>query len=90
MRDRYKAGQLEREGRRRTIANGKSRFIRRQVGFSLVFFATLMSLLYFFSGRTRSNLIACLAVLPVGILGGYLEARWRWRDITKEEAGSRY
>lgn len=84
MVNRQTIGQLERENRRRIIANGKSRFIRRELRFSVVFFAILMSLLYFFSGRTRSDLIACLVVLPISILGGYLHAIWKWQDITKQ------
>jgi hypothetical protein len=83
MLNRHKIEQLELENRRRIIANGKSRFIRREVGFSVVFFATLLSFLYFFSGKTRSGIIACLLVLPIGILGGYLHAIWKWQDITK-------
>ena len=68
-----KIEQLERENRRRIIANGKSRFIRREVGFSVVFFAMLMGFLYFFSARSRSGLIASLVVFSIGILGGYLQ-----------------
>jgi hypothetical protein len=84
MLNRDKIEQLEREHRRSIIAHGKSRFIRREVGFSVVFFALLMSFLYFFSARSRSGLIACLVVLPIGILGGYLHARWKWQDIKKQ------
>lgn len=80
----HKIEELERENLRRIIANGKSRFIRREVGFSVVFFVMLMSFLYFFSERTRSGLIACLVVIPLGMLGGYLHARWKWQDITKQ------
>jgi len=80
----HKIEQLERENRRRIIANGKSRFIRREVGFSVVFFVLLMSFLYFFFERTRSGLIACLVVIPIGILGGYLHATWKWQDIKNQ------
>jgi preprotein translocase subunit SecF len=88
MLNRQKIEQLERENQRRIIANGKSRFIRREVAFSVLFFAMLMSFLYFFSGRTRSGLVACLVVLAVGILSGYLHAIWKWQDITKQIGNS--
>lgn len=48
----------------------------------------LMSFLYFFSGRTRSGLVAWLVVLAIGILGGYLHAIWKWQDITKQLGNS--
>jgi hypothetical protein len=41
----------------------------------------LLTFLYLVNGRTHSALIACLAVFPIGILGGYLQARWKWQDI---------
>lgn len=85
MLNRYKIEQLERENRRRIIANGKSRLIRREVVFGIVSDAIVMSFLFFLWGGTRSSLIACLAVLPIGIFGGYLHARWKWQDITKQE-----
>jgi hypothetical protein len=48
-----------------------------------VFFATLMTALYFINGRTSSSLFGSIVVFPIGILGGYLHAIWKWQDITR-------
>jgi Cu/Ag efflux pump CusA len=81
----YKIEQRERENRRQIIENGKTRFIRRELVFGVVFFVILMTFLYFLFEMTRSSLIAFLALLPIGILGGYLHAIWKWQDITNKD-----
>jgi hypothetical protein len=83
MFNRHNSYQLEESYREQIIAKGKVTFVRREVGFSIVFFAMLMTLLYFVNGRTGSSLFASVAVFPIGVLGGYLHAIWRWQDITK-------
>lgn len=86
MFDRYKIEQLEKSHREQIIANGKAKFVRREIGFSVLFFAMLMTLFYFVNGRTSSALFASIAVFPIGILGGYLHAIWKWQDITRSRS----
>jgi len=83
MFDRYKVRRLEERYREQAVANGKSKFVRREVGSSVLLFAGVMTFLYFVNGRTRSALIACLAVLLIGTLGAYLHAVWKWQDLTR-------
>jgi hypothetical protein len=83
MFDRRKIEQLEKRHRDQVVADGKAKFVRREIGFSVLFFALLMTVLYFFSGKTSSSLFASIVVFPIGILGGYLHAIWKWQDITR-------
>jgi hypothetical protein len=86
MFNRYKIAQLEKVHREQTIANGKAKFVRREIGFSVLFFAMLMTFFYFVNGRTSSALLAGIAVFPIGVLGGYLHALWKWQDITRSRS----
>ena len=83
MLDQYKVRQLEERYQEETIAGGKTRFVRREVSSSVVLFTAVLTLLYFVNGRTESSLFASLCVFPVGVLGGYLSALWKWQDINK-------
>lgn len=78
-----KIAQLEKNQREQIVANGKAQFVRREVRFSVLFFATLMTAFYFDEGRTRVALLSGVAVFLIGILGGYLHAIWKWQDITR-------
>lgn len=78
MFNRHKIEQLEKSHRDKIIADGKVMFVRREIGVSVLFFAMLMTFLYFVNGRTSSDLFASIVVLPLGILGGYLHATWKW------------
>ena len=78
-----KIAQLENNQREQIIANGKARFVRREIGFSVLFFAMLMTVFYLGEGRTRVALLSGVAVFLIGILGGYLHAIWKWQDITR-------
>lgn len=73
--------ELERLCREKTIADGRAKFICREVTVSFVFFLGLMIVLYFSDGRTRSDVVASIIVIVIGVFGGYLHARWRWREI---------
>jgi hypothetical protein len=83
MFDRRKIEQVKKSHRNQIIADGKAKFIRREIGCSVVFFATLMTALYFINGRTSSSLFGSIVVFPIGILGGYLHAIWKRQDITR-------
>lgn len=74
---------LEKRQREQIVANGKSRFVRREIGLSVLFFALLMIVFYFVNGRTRSALFASIVVFPISVLGGYLHALWKWQDLTR-------
>jgi len=86
MFDRHKIEQLEKSHRDQIIADGKAKLVRREIGFSILFFAMLMAVLYFANGRTSSSLFAGIVVFPIGILGGYLHAIWKWQDITRSRS----
>ena len=68
---------------------GKTRFIWRQVLFSLLSWLTLMPALYWLEGHqlyssVRSEIFAGLIMPPIFLLGGYLEGLWRWTDLEKK------
>lgn len=56
--------------------------------YSLVFWLILMPLLDLLAFKTNplltQNIVIDLIVLPVCLLGGYLEAKWRWKDLEKK------
>jgi hypothetical protein len=83
MFNRQKIAQLENNQREQIIAKGKARYVRREIGFSVLFFAMLMIVFYLGEGRTRVALLSGVAVFLIGILGGYLHAIWKWQDITR-------
>jgi len=71
-----------------TKAAGRNRFIWRQMLFSLAFWLILMPLLDLLAFRTNplsvQNVVIDLVLLPVCLLGGYLEGKWRWQDLEKK------
>ncbi|SRR5579872_398635 len=78
-----------RANRLQTKEMGRSRFIRRQILFCLLFWLPLMPVLDWLTDRgpyssLRSDIFIDLAVLPIFLLGGYLEGRWKWTDLEKE------
>jgi hypothetical protein len=72
----------------RTKERGRARFIRREVLNSVLFWLILMPLLDLFGDHrhstVRSIVFANLIVLPILLLGGYLEGHWRWNDLEKK------
>ena len=86
MFDRDKMEQLRKTQRERIIANGRARFIRREIGLSILSLAMVVTVLYFVHGRTSIGLVAAIGVLPIGVLGGYLHAIWKWQDILKSRS----
>jgi hypothetical protein len=71
----------------RTKAQGRTRFIRREVVFSFLFWLTLTPAVEVFAVRVSSvRLIAfsSLLTLPIFLVGGYLGGRWKWIDLEKK------
>ncbi len=69
-----------------TKAQGKRRFIVREMIFNIILWLGITVLVGF---RDRSNSVrsvASLAIvtLPVFLLGGYLSAKWKWSDFEKK------
>jgi|SRR5580692_10777083 hypothetical protein len=66
--------------------HGRPRFIRRQMFVSLLFWLILT--LSSVSLQKRSTYIYAvvgnLVTLPIFLLGGYLEGRWKWTDFEKK------
>ena len=83
MFDSDKIERLQKNQRKQIIANGKAKFVRRELGFSVLFFGMLTIAFYFVAGRTPSALFAGITVFPMGVLGGYLHAIWKWQDLTR-------
>jgi hypothetical protein len=84
MSNRLRTAELQRQYREKIIADGKAKFIRREVGFSFVFFVGLMTILYFTDGRTQSVLVVSAIVVAIGMFSGYLHAVWRWKEMAKQ------
>jgi len=86
MLDRHKVRQLEERCHEEIIAKGKARFVYLKSVSVLFCFAVLLTALYFSNGRTSSSLFASLVVFPIGALGGYWHAIWKWQDITRHRS----
>ena len=71
-----------------TKAAGRNRFIWRQMLYSLVVWLILMPVLDLVAFKTNplsmQNIVIDLILLPVCLLAGYLEAKWRWKDLEKK------
>jgi len=83
MFDRDKIEHFKKVQREQIIANGKAKFVCREIGLSVLFCAMVITVLYFVNGRTGSVLLAGIGVFPISVLGGYLHAIWKWQDIGK-------
>jgi hypothetical protein len=72
----------------RTMEQGRTRLISREVIGSLISWAILTPALYLFGNHShsyvRSMIFADLFVLPIFVLGGYLTGRWKWIDLEKK------
>lgn len=87
------SSQIERKQWLEAKAAGRNRFIWRQVLYVLVFGSTLMPILDLLAFKTNplseQNVVTDLILLPVFLLGGYLEGKWKWRDFEKRYAEDR-
>jgi hypothetical protein len=70
---------------------GKSRFIWRQISGSLLFWLILSlgldPLIDHPHSTVQSIIVINLFTLPIFLLGGYLEGRWKWADLEKKFPG---
>ena len=70
-----------------TKEQGRTRFIRREVLGSVLFWLVLMPVLDLFGTQSspwRFTALVNFIILPIFVLGGYLEGRWRWADLEKK------
>jgi hypothetical protein len=68
---------------------GKARFILGVVLYSFVFWLIVMPGLDLVINRhshssVSAAIFASLVVLPIGLLGGYLNGHWKWADLEKK------
>jgi hypothetical protein len=72
---------------------GRDRFIWRQMFYVLVFGLILIPILDLLAFKTNplstQNVVIDLILLPVFLLGGYLEGKWRWQDFEKKYSEDR-
>ena len=77
--------ELESQSRLMTDETGRSRFIWRRMLYSLAFWLILMPLLDLLVFKTDplslQNIVIDFILLPVYLLGGYLEGKWKWQDL---------
>lgn len=66
---------------------GKGRFIRREILGAFLQWAVLATAFLLFRDRPLSLetiVVVDLALLPVFLLWGYLNAGWKWNDLEKK------
>ena len=72
-----------------TKAQGKNRFIWRAVlGHILTWFVVVLVVEVFGDHRqsfsVRSSMLPGLIMLPIFLLGGFLNGHWQWKDFEKK------
>jgi hypothetical protein len=69
-------------------ARGKRRFILRQATSSILIWLIILPAVQVLGNHARlftlQFVVIWLTVLPVCLLGGYLEGRWKWKDFDKK------
>jgi cell division protein FtsW (lipid II flippase) len=87
------SSQIERKQWQEAKAAGRDRFIWRQMLYVLVFGLILIPTLDLLAFKTNplstQNVVIDLILLPVFLLGGYLEGKWRWQDFEKKYSEDR-
>jgi len=86
--DYKKYNEAERAYWAHTKAQGKRRFVLREMVFNIILWLGI-TVLVGFTDRPRPNSlrsVASLAIvmLPIFLLGGYLSAKWKWSDFEKK------
>ena len=71
-----------------TRAQGKKRFMFREMVFNIILWLAI-TVIVGFTDRPQPNTVrsvASLAIvtLPIFLLGGYLSAKWKWSDFEKK------
>jgi hypothetical protein len=73
-------------------ARGKTRFILRQAIGSILIWLIVVPAVQVFANHgpvfSRQFVAIWLILLPIFLLGGYLEGRWKWKDFEKKYANS--
>jgi hypothetical protein len=79
--------ELERKSWLQTKSRGRGRFIRARV-FVVTGTGSAILVAVDLLGRSgshlRDNLLTYLVMLPIFVLGGYLQGRWEWQDLEKK------
>ncbi len=85
--DHKKYNEAERAYWAHTKAQGKRRFIVREMAFNIILWLGITGVLPFTDRPVRTpRSVASMAVvmLPIFMLGGYLSAKWKWSDFEKK------
>jgi hypothetical protein len=82
-------GEYEREVWFRAKARGKSRFIlKRGILPTFVIGLVVLAVVERFGDRrspfSLDSAVIDLIMLPVFLIGGYLEGKWKWKDLQKK------
>jgi len=88
QKDYKKYNEAEREYWAQTRAQGKRRFILREVVFNIILWLGITAVVGF-TGLSRpfsvrSVALTAVVMLPVFLLGGYLSGQWKWSDFEKK------
>ena len=85
--DYKKYNEAQRDYWAHTKAQGKRRFIVREVEFNIILWLGV-TILVGFTDRphpsVRSAALTAMIMLPVFLLGGYLSGKWKWSDFEKK------
>jgi hypothetical protein len=77
--------EAERQDWLQAKARGRNRFIwRRGVLPTLLTCLIVAVSVEVFGSRNSSFSLPGLIILPIALLGGYLEGRWKWKDFEKK------
>lgn len=87
-RDYKKHNEAERAYWAHTKAQGKRRFIVREMVFNIILWVGITAVVGF-TDRPRTSSVQSVAslalvTLPIFLLGGYLSAKWKWSDFEKK------
>ena len=86
--DYRKYNQAEREYWAQTKAQGKRRFILREMVFNIILWLVVTAVVGFIDrsrlSSARSIASTGIVMLPIFLLGGYLSGRWKWSDFERK------
>jgi len=82
--------EAERQDWLQAKARGRNRFVwRRGVLPTLLIWLVVVPVVELFGNHTssfslRTTFFISLIILPIALLGGYLEGSWKWKDFEKK------
>ena len=80
--------EAEREYWAYTKAQGKRRFILRELRFNIILWLAITVIIgltdHSGSASVWSVAFTAIVLLPICVLGGYLSGRWKWSDFEKK------